>query len=44
VFMTAKKNETVRPQALKQGAVECLFKPFSDTALLDAISAALQVK
>jgi FixJ family two-component response regulator len=44
VFMTAKKNETVRPEVLKQGAVECLFKPFSDTALLDAVNAALAVK
>lgn len=44
VFMTAKKNETVGPQALEQGAVECLFKPFSDTALLDAVNAALRVK
>jgi len=43
VFMTAKKNETVRAQVLEKGAVECLFKPFSDTALLDAINAALQV-
>jgi len=41
VFMTAKKNDTVRPQVLEDGAVECLFKPFSDTALLDAIKAAL---
>jgi len=44
VFMTGKKNETVRPQVLEQGAVECLFKPFSDTALFDAINAALHVK
>jgi FixJ family two-component response regulator len=44
VFMTGKKNETVRPQVLEQGAVECLFKPFSDTALFDAVNAALQVK
>lgn len=43
VFMTAKKNETVRPQVLGQGVVECLFKPFSDTALLEAINAALQI-
>ena len=41
VFMTARRNETIRPQVLEQGAVECLFKPFSDTALLDAIKAAL---
>jgi FixJ family two-component response regulator len=44
VLMTAKKNERVRPRALEQGAVECLFKPFSDTALLDAVNAALRVK
>jgi len=43
VFMTAKKNETVRPQVLEQGAVACLFKPFSDMALLEAINAALQI-
>jgi len=42
VFMTAKKNETIRPQVLEQGAVECLFKPFSDTSLLEAINAALR--
>jgi FixJ family two-component response regulator len=44
VFMTAKKNETIRPQLLAQGAVECLCKPFSDTALLDAINTALRFK
>ena len=43
VFMTAKRNGTVRPQLLEQGAVECLFKPFSDTDLLDAINAALRL-
>jgi FixJ family two-component response regulator len=26
---------------LAAGAVACLFKPFSDTALLDAVNAAL---
>jgi FixJ family two-component response regulator len=44
VFITANRDETVRPSLLKQGAVECLFKPFSDTALLDAVNAALRVK
>ena len=44
VFITAHRDETVRPQVLEQGAVECLFKPFSDTALLDAVNAALRVK
>ena len=42
VFITAHRNETVRPRLLEQGAVECLFKPFSDTALNDAVNAALE--
>jgi len=41
VFITAHKDEAVRPRVLQQGAVECLFKPFSETALMDAINAAL---
>ena len=44
VFITAHGDETLRPRVLEQGAVECLFKPFSDTALLGAIQAALQVE
>ena len=43
VFITAHGDETVRPRMLEQGAVECLFKPFSDTALRDALNAALRV-
>jgi FixJ family two-component response regulator len=43
IFITASTDKSVRPQLLEQGAVECLFKPFSDTALLDALSAALRV-
>jgi FixJ family two-component response regulator len=42
VFITAKADETARPHLLRQGAVECLFKPFSDTALRDAVHAALR--
>ena len=41
-FITAYGDETVRSRALEAGAVECLFKPFSETALLDAIDAALR--
>jgi FixJ family two-component response regulator len=44
VFITARKEETIRARALKQGAVKFLSKPFSDTALLDALNAALQAK
>jgi FixJ family two-component response regulator len=40
IFITAQGDESVRPRLLEQGAVECLFKPFSDTALLAALNAA----
>jgi len=42
VFITAHRDDTVRPRALEAGAVECLFKPFSETALLGALNAALR--
>jgi len=41
VFISAQRDETVRARVLEQGAVECLLKPFSDTALRDAVTAAL---
>ncbi|HST10113.1 MAG TPA: response regulator [Terriglobales bacterium] len=41
IFITARKDEAIRARALKQGAVRFLNKPFSDTALLDALNAAL---
>jgi FixJ family two-component response regulator len=44
VFITAHRDETVRPRLLEQGAVECLFKPFTETALLDALNAALPAR
>jgi FixJ family two-component response regulator len=43
VFITAHGDETVRPRMLEQGAVECLFKPFSEAALLTALNTALRV-
>ena len=43
IFITAQKDEVVRPRMLKQGAIDCLFKPFSDTALLQALNTALRV-
>jgi FixJ family two-component response regulator len=43
VFITSHGDETVRPRVLEDGAVECLFKPFSEKALLDAVNAALRV-
>jgi FixJ family two-component response regulator len=44
VFITAHSGENVRPQLLSQGAVECLSKPFSDTALREALNSALGMK
>jgi FixJ family two-component response regulator len=41
VFITAHGDETIRPRVLEQGAVECLLKPFSETALREALNAAL---
>ena len=43
VFITAQADETVRARSIEQGAVECLFKPFSDTALCEALNAAFRV-
>jgi FixJ family two-component response regulator len=43
VFITAHGDERVRPRMLEQGAVECLIKPFSDTALREAVRVALRV-
>jgi FixJ family two-component response regulator len=40
IFITASTDRSARPRLLEQGAVECLFKPFSDTALLKAINTA----
>ena len=42
VFITATGDETIRPRLLAHGAVECLFKPFSESALLAALNAALR--
>jgi FixJ family two-component response regulator len=43
VFITAQADETVRARSIEQGAVECLFKPFSDTALCEALNAAFRI-
>jgi len=41
VFITANLDKGARSRLLADGAVECLFKPFSDEALLGALKAAL---
>ena len=44
VFITAHSDESVRPELLARGAAECLFKPFSETALIDALNTALRMR
>jgi FixJ family two-component response regulator len=40
VFITANGDRALRPRLLAGGAVDCLFKPFSEAALLDAVRSA----
>jgi FixJ family two-component response regulator len=42
IFITAQKDRKVLDEAFEQGAVSFLFKPFSDTALLEALNKAVQ--
>ncbi len=37
IFITAHADGKVRAALIEQGAVQCLFKPFTETALLDAL-------
>lgn len=41
IFITGQKDESIRKRALEQGAVDILFKPFSDIALREALSKAM---
>jgi len=43
VFITAQADDVLRPHLLESGAIDCLQKPFSDTALLGALEAALRL-
>jgi FixJ family two-component response regulator len=42
VFITAHRDATVRPRLIAEGAVDCLFKPFEATDLLQALNTALR--
>jgi len=44
IFITGNRDETVRSRLLEQGAIECLFKPLKDTALLESLSVALALQ
>ena len=42
IFITARADQALRRQLLQQGAVECLFKPFSEQQLRVALDAVMQ--
>ena len=42
VFITAQGNEVIRRRLIEAGAVDCLFKPFSESALLKALTLAMK--
>src|SRR3982075_541148 len=42
IFITAHGDEHMRMQALREGAVEFLAKPFDDEVLLESVRAALE--
>jgi FixJ family two-component response regulator len=41
VFITALEDETIRARALREGATDCLLKPFNEADLLRALGRAL---
>jgi FixJ family two-component response regulator len=43
IFITAQISQNVRSNLLQRGAAACLFKPFSEKELQDALAAALAV-
>lgn len=43
VFITANSDGDPCSKVLKRGAVACLKKPFSDTAMIEAVNAALEI-
>src|SRR5213594_786740 len=42
VFITGQRDEAIRPRLIAEGAVDCLFKPFEPTDLLQALNTALR--
>ena len=42
VFITAQGEASLSLRLLQAGAIECLLKPFSEAALLDAVTRALR--
>ena len=44
IYITAHADETLRSRLIEDGAAACLFKPFSDSALISALQVALAEK
>jgi FixJ family two-component response regulator len=44
VFITGNQDGAARRATIDRGAAECLLKPFTDTAILNALNAALRIK
>ena len=42
VFITAYADEARREELIERGAVDCLFKPFADTVLIEAVESAIR--
>jgi FixJ family two-component response regulator len=42
IFITAIRDEVARNRLMEKGAVDCLYKPFSEAALQQAIRTALE--
>jgi FixJ family two-component response regulator len=40
VFITSHADDAIRSRVMERGAVACLFKPFSETAIEQAVTAA----
>jgi FixJ family two-component response regulator len=43
IFITAIRDDALRPRMLAEGAVDCLFKPVSEQALIEALNTALRL-
>ena len=41
IFITAQIDEAIRQNVLKRGAVACLYKPFTEATLMNALDAAV---
>lgn len=43
VFITANSDDDLGPKVMRRGAVAYLKKPFSETAMIEAVNAALEI-